>query len=451
MVRSCVALLACVLLSAFTLDAQSSRHVVLVTIDGFANFHLKNPALDLPVIRALASAGVEAKSAETVFPSVTHPSHTTLVTGVRPLRHGVIGNRLTNRLTGERFHVTNLDRTAIVKVPTLFDVAKRAGLTTASFYWPETKNDPSVDFNVPEVFNAESKADIAAVPAAVLTELRQAGVAIDDYFRYYGDSFLMGASDHTLARAAGHAIRARKPNFLAIHLLLTDEVQHELGASHYRSLAALSSADHAVGILVEAVKAAGIAESTTFVVTADHGFATIDTRVNLAPVFAELVKLGAVKLHPQAWSLFVERTAAFDAATHGPALEAAYKKATSLSGVARLVRGSEFHSLGIPTYEESPFIAGQDFLIGEINTYLVADDSSTSTAPVPLTPPRHEHGYLPTHPKMFTSLVLSGHGVKKGATIGHVRSLDVAPTIAALLGLEMNDVEGRVLTEALTK
>ncbi len=88
-------------------------------------------------------------------------------------------------------------------------------------------------------------------------------------------------------------------------------------------------------------------------------------------------------------------------------------------------------------------------VIGEVDTFLTADAANSSTARVPLTPPRHEHGYLPTHPKMFTSLVLSGRGVKKGATIGHARSFDVAPTIARLLGLEMKDVEGRVLTEAL--
>jgi predicted AlkP superfamily pyrophosphatase or phosphodiesterase len=448
--RRFLMLAALVVATLLTLEAQSSRHVILVTIDGFANFHLKNQALDLPNIRALVRSGVEAASGETVFPSVTHPSHTTLLTGVRPLRHGVINNRLTNRVTGERFHVTNLDRTAIVKVPTLFDSAKRANLTTASFFWPETKNDPSVDFNVPEVFNAESKADIGAVPSAVLTELRQAGVPIDDYFRYYGDPFLMGTSDHTLALAAAHAIRTRKPNLLAIHFLLTDEVQHELGAGHYRSLAALSSADHAVGILVEAVKAAGIADHTTFVVTADHGFATIDTRVNVAPVFAELVKAGVVKLHPQGWSVFVERTASFDPSKYGAYLEAAYKAATALPGVSRLVRSNEFHGLGIPTYDESPFIAGQDFLIGDVNTFLAADATDPSTAPAPLTPPRHEHGYLPTHPKMFTSVVLSGRGIRKGATVGHVKSIDIAPTIAKLLGIEMKDVEGRVLTEALT-
>lgn len=449
MSRSRLVLLTLLLGASLTLDAQSSRHVVLVTIDGFANFHLKNPALDLPVIRALAAAGAEAESGETVFPSVTHPSHTTLVTGVRPLRHGVIGNRLTNRTTGERFHVTNLDRTAIVKVPTLFDLARRAKLTTASFFWPETKNDPSIDFNVPEVFTPESTADINAVPAAVLSELRQAGVPIDDYFRYYGDSFLMGTADHALARAAAHAIRTCKPNLLAIHFLLTDEVQHELGAAHYRSLAAVSSADHAVGILVEAVKATGLAGDTTFVVTADHGFATVDKRVNLAPVFADLVKSGAVRLHAQGWSLFVERTPSFDAGADGAALESAYTKALALRGVARLVRSAEFHALGIPTYEESPFIAGQDFLIGDVDTYLAADASNPSTDQV-AAPPRHEHGYLPSHPKMFTSVVLSGRGIRKGAKIGHVRSLDIAPTIAKLLGLEMKDVEGRVLTEALT-
>lgn len=430
-------------------QAQSSRHVVLVTIDGFANFHLKNPAIDLPAIRALARAGVEADSGETVYPSVTHPSHTTLLTGVRPLRHGVINNRFTNRITKERFHVTNLDRTVSVKVPTLFDLAKRGGLSTASFFWPETKNDPSIDFNVPEVFTPDSKADITAVPKAVLDELRAAGVPIDDYFRYYGDSFLMGTSDHVLARAAAHTIRTRKPALLAIHLLLTDEVQHELGPAHYRAHAALTSADHAVGLLVDAVREAGIADRTTFVVTADHGFATIDKQVNLAPVFADPVLQGAVTLHPQGWSLFVEKTPSFVAATHQAALDRAYQRATSIAGVARVFRSAEFHALGIPTYDESPFIAGHDMVVGEVDTYLTADAANPSTARVALTPPRHEHGYLPTNPKMFTALVLSGRGVKSGATIGHVRSLDVAPTIARLLGLEMKDVEGRVLTEAL--
>src|SRR5688572_3262364 len=87
-------------------DARQ-RHVVLISIDGLAAFHLANAALDLPNIRALAAAGVHASS-ETVFPSVTHPAHTTLITGTTPRHHGVINNRLVDRRTGNRLHITNL-------------------------------------------------------------------------------------------------------------------------------------------------------------------------------------------------------------------------------------------------------------------------------------------------------------------------------------------------------
>lgn len=428
--------------------SADSAHVVLVTIDGFANFHLKDKTLDLPAIRALAAAGVEADSAETVFPSVTHPSHTTLVTGVYPRRHGVLSNRLVNRLTGERYHVTNKPRTDMVAVQTLFDAVRRKGLGTSAFFWPETKDDPSIDFNFPEVFAADNVPDITAVAPRILDELRAAGIDVDDFFRYYHDAHLHGTSDYVLAQAAAHAIATHRPAFTAIHLLQTDVVQHELGAEHYRSRAALSAADRSVGVLVDAVGKAGLASSTTFIVTADHGFATVDHQVNVAPHFAGAALRDKIALHPGGWTLQVELLPAFDAARDQHALDEALAAAARAPGVARVVRPHEFHALGLPTYDESPFIRGQYMLIGDIDTYLVAERDSTTTARVPISP-RHSHGYLPSHPKMFTSLVLSGKGIRRGARIGHARSIDVAPTIAALLGVELPDVDGSVLTQAL--
>lgn len=434
-------------LASLALPGGDSRHVVLVTIDGFANFHLKDRTLDLPVIRGLAADGVEAESGETVFPSVTHPSHTTLVTGVTPRRHGVLSNRLVDRTTGERFHVTNKPRTGMVRVPTLFDAVRAAGLTSASFFWPETKDDPAIDFNFPEVFAATNVPDPAAVPEAVLRELRDADIDIDDYFRYYHDPHVHSASDFVLAQAAAYAIRTHRPALTAIHFLETDIVQHEVGPAHYRSRAALTAADRAVGLLVEAVEKAGLSSKTTFVVTADHGFATIDHEVNVAPLFAGLGD--RVALHPGGWSLYVELRPAFDRQRDGGALDDALAAAVRLPGVSRLVRPQEFHALGLPTYEESPYVRGHYMLIGEIDTFLTARPDSSSTARAKMASPRYEHGYLPAHPDMHTSVVLSGRGVRKGARIGHVRSLDIAPTIARLLGVELRDVEGRVLTEAL--
>ena len=114
-----------------TLPAPS-RHVILVTIDGFAAFHLADSSIDLPNIRALAASGAAAESSETVFPSVTHPSHTTLVTGVTPRKHGVVDNTVTDRRTGKSFHITSLPRRESVRVPTLFDAVRGAGLRSAA-------------------------------------------------------------------------------------------------------------------------------------------------------------------------------------------------------------------------------------------------------------------------------------------------------------------------------
>ena len=52
------------------------------------------------------------------------------------------------------------------------------------------------------------------------------------------------------------------------------------------------------------------------------------------------------------------------------------------------------------------------------------------------------HGYLPSMPEMATGFIISGAGVRKGMRIPQVRMLDVAPTVAALLGVELNGATG---------
>ncbi len=112
-----------VTLLLFILPRESvaqSNHVILITVDGLAAYHLSDQSLEIPNLRELISQGAMAESSETVFPSMTHPSHTTLVTGKLPIEHGVLNNKMRNRFTGETYHVTNKTRAESVKVPTLF-------------------------------------------------------------------------------------------------------------------------------------------------------------------------------------------------------------------------------------------------------------------------------------------------------------------------------------------
>jgi len=427
--------------------ASAAEHVVLVSIDGFAAYHLYDQQLELPNIRSLIREGVWASSSETVFPSVTHPSHTTMLTGVEPRLHGVLSNRLRNRETGESFHPTNKPRTEIVRVPTLFDLAKEAGLSTASFFWPETRDDPAVDFNIPEVLDADNKAEPSALDPRFAERLEEAGVPIHLYYRWYGTE-RQGAGDLILAEAAAHVIRSEKPNLLAIHILVTDKAQHDYGPHHYLAKAALTMADACVGILRQALEDAGVGDQSVIIVTADHGFHSVSHELNVRPFFERAGLLDRLELAGGGWSLAVRLKESFEPATDLPRLEKVFEELRANPYVARIVGPDELHALGQPRYEESPYAFGHYLVIPDIDTYLVSEPGD-STERRPRPEASHSHGYLPQHPRMHTSLVLWGDGVRRGETIGHVRNLDIAPTIAELLDLDLEQGSGRALEEAL--
>ena len=428
----------------------AARHVVLISIDGFAAYHLDNPAVDLPNIRALAAAGTRAASSETVFPSVTHPSHTTLITGVTPRQHGVVNNRVRDRVSGKRFHITNLPRAESVRVPTLFDAVHARGLRTAAFFWPETKDDAAIDDNVAEVLTEpEERADRAGVSPALLQELRTAGVPIDSYYTFYDDPFTQGAADVALTQAAAYVITRRQPALTAVHLLVTDKVQHEVGPDHYASLTALTTADYCVGLLRKAVADAGLADRTTFVIAADHGFATAPYEMNLAPVLREAALDGQVQWHADSWYVFAELLPSFDTRTHGAALERVLARVAKSPHIARVFRPGDYAGLGYPDYADNVYVPGQYIIAADIDTRLTLDEKSNDASRHLRAKPYHGHGYLPDHPKMFAALVMSGPGVASGKTLGHVRNVDVAPTIARLLVVELPTATGSVLREAL--
>jgi predicted AlkP superfamily pyrophosphatase or phosphodiesterase len=426
----------------------ASRHVILISIDGFAAFHLDNRAIDLPNIRALAAAGARASQSESVFPSLTHPSHTTLTTGVTPREHGVVGNRVRDRQSGERFHITNLPRRQSIRVPTIFDAVHAKGLRTAAFFWPETRDDSAIDDNFAEVFDASDMADPGAVSPALLAELRGAGVPIDSYFAYYDDPFGQGAADLALTRAAAHVFKARKPALTAVHLLVADKVQHEVGAAHYLSAAALTTADHCVGLLRKAVDEAGLGQQTTFIVAADHGFTTVAHELNVAPLLKDPILDNHVRWHADGWFVFGEVLPSFDAARHQPALERVLDRVRRAPGVGRVVRPGEFGALGYPEYVDNLYVPGHYLIAADVTTHLVLDEKNATAERRPRQRPYHGHGYFADHPSMQTALVFSGAGISRGVSLGQTKNVDVAPTIAALLGVELPTAIGRVLIKS---
>lgn len=430
------------------LSGKDANHVVLISVDGFAAYHLENEKLALPNLRQLIKNGVWAKSSQTIFPSVTHPSHATLITGVSPRKHGVLDNEMVNRETGESYAVTTRTHQQAIHAPTLFDAAHDAGLTTAAFAWPETRGDSSLDFNILHGHDELKKSEVSA---SLLQTLRDANVPIDTYYDIAPLGTMVGGyRDFILAQSAAVIIKSQRPALTAVYFALTDKIQHAFGPDHYLSHAALTQTDYHIGMIIKAVKEAGMEDRTTFLIVADHGFHTVTKEVNIYPLVKASGLADKVKLHGGGWNIFLETTTAYSKKHDSAALNTLFAKLMKIKGMHRIVRNEEFHEIGYPHYEEDPHVRGQYIIIPDINTYLVVDTSSTSAQPRERKP-SHSHGYLPDHPRMFPALVLSGNGIRRGQRIGSVHNLDIAPTIADILGLSMTGVEGRVVREAFEK
>jgi hypothetical protein len=88
-------------------------------------------------------------------------------------------------------------------------------------------------------------------------------------------------------------------------------------------------------------------------------------------------------------------------------------------------------------------------IIANLEYHLADDPAFPSTAPHPKKKPYFGHGYLPQNPRMQPMLVLEGRKIAAGKQIGHVRHVDLAPTMALLLGIDWIPGPGRVLREAL--
>ncbi len=124
-------------LTACSKSSSKEHHVILISLDGFPAWMWNDPSLQVPNLRKLAADGASTKAMTVSNPSITWINHTTLVTGVEPRKHGVLFNGLLVRQEGNKPAKIEpwVDKSKLVHVPTLYDIAHQSGLTTAESDW----------------------------------------------------------------------------------------------------------------------------------------------------------------------------------------------------------------------------------------------------------------------------------------------------------------------------
>lgn len=441
-----------VLLCAGVCGAAEDRHVVLITLDGFPATMMSDAKTPIPNLRALAAAGVVAEGMRVSNPTITWPNHTTLVTGVFAEKHSVLFNGIMGR-GGPGVPVSvdpKRDKADLVAVPTLFDALDAAGMRTAGINWPCTRKAASLHDDFPDV----PEPLLHSTPR-LRAELVANGILPDDT-----DATFRGltgpARDLIWTKAACHVVTKRKPHLLLFHLLNTDGIHHRYGPQSPASYTAMALADGFVGQLMDALQAAGIREQTTVFITSDHGFAgaTNVIQPNVLLREAGLLEVSSFNQISRARAQVVAQGGIgfvyfTDPATRAEDSRRVHELLRGAEGVAAVLDSSEFARLGLPAPEKNSGMG--DLIIVPKDGYAVGG-LFTGTMAVTHAGPQTNlgyHGYLSSDRRMNAAFIAVGRGVKKGARIGLVDNVDVAPTMAHLLGQPMGDVDGKVLQEIL--
>jgi predicted AlkP superfamily pyrophosphatase or phosphodiesterase len=238
------------------------------------------------------------------------------------------------------------------------------------------------------------------------------------------------------------------------HLLTLDSIQHRYGPDTLAAQSTMAHLDSQVGVIVQAVQQAGIAARTTFLVVSDHGFKRVKQQINPN---IELLKAGLVEAadgkvsKAEAW-VVPEGGSAIAYVTvpdpDGSRLARLKQALAGLEGIDKVIEPADYASYGLPLPSPGDqmgalFLTAREgyAFTAALGPQVVNDAAEGGFG---------SHGYVASDPELGAMFIASGRGIRPGVRLEAVDNIDLAPTMAQLLGLSLKDVDGKVLTPILS-
>jgi predicted AlkP superfamily pyrophosphatase or phosphodiesterase len=347
---------------------------------------------------------------ESVFPSQTIPAHASIITGSPPADHGVTSDYSFDR---ERALQSKEPHRSVreIRTETIFDVARRAKLVVAAVGFPLTA-DAAISFNQPDA-----------------------------------------SEDLVKAVAAADIIEKHRPNLLLVNFTSFDAAQRRHGLLSAESLKAIETIDGLIKEIVDATESSRIAEETTFILISDSGASKVEKEFNPNVLLAKnewLASDGQGRI--TSWravaqslggsaAVFVKDPKDEDFIREVEKFFTQLSEKTD-SPIWRVINMREATKLGADPLaafylDAAPSYAMKSKTTGSAVTNLAKGADRTA------------RGYAPSRVEMRALFVIAGKGIKSGAQTPYARLIDIAPTVARLLGLELKTARGRVISEVI--
>jgi len=442
MTRKGIGVMTALVVAALTwLSAQErTPHVVMISIDGLRPALLADSRLKLPALRRLMQRGAWARVTG-VLPTVTYPSHTTLITGVLPAVHGILDNRI--------FDPEGLSQQAwywyasAIKVPTLPGAVKARGLTAAGVSWPASVG-MELDYNVPEILRSRHPENLNLMSA-----LSWPPRIMESYAYSTGKPLSWPPTDADRGGLAAWLVKTFHPNLLMLHIYDSDTAAHEFGPDSPEALAAVERADVEVNRVLDAVSQAGLSDRTDVVIVSDHGFLPLQKQLQVNFIFQRegllqtndrgQVTSWDASFHSAGGSGFVYLKRPDDRALMSRVAALLDQLAADpVNGIDKIWSQAELRQAGAHPDASFGLTMKPGFYTGWGRDALLIESTS-----------KGGHGFDPALAELKASLILAGPDVPKAGDLGLVPMTRIAPTVATWFDVRLSPDADRPLDLAL--
>ena len=384
--------------------ALAQQRLLVISIDGLDYRYLRDAdelGLKTPTLRKLVREGAVADGVVGIVPTVTWPSHTTIITGLPAGLHGIPTNDQPGQ-PNQRWWFTKF-----LKARTLWQAAREKGLKVATLYWPVTVGT-DVNFNLPEfwVERHGHSAELAPI------EKHSTPGLTERITRAYPSFPVSMLSDRAILIATRYLLETEKPELMLVHIADLDGEQHETGAFSRHAKAVLEYQDELLGWTLQALP-----PNTVVAIVSDHGFETSER------VF-----------HPKA----VTPDAAVAEGLAGATTDEAAAKLRALVGKGVVSREVPMDQVRRMAPQLGSWKAAFET---ERNITVSAAPSGEA---VQSGKGNGVHGLWPTRRDYRASFLLWGPGIKP-RRLKEISMLDEGPTFAEILGVSLPAAQGRSL------
>ena len=397
------------------------RKAVLVSLDAFfdADFAFLRPEGGLS---RMLREGSFCRQVKTVFPAMTYPAHVTLITGCDPEDTQIGQNQPFQPETPDSRRIWYWERKYIA-MPTIFDAVKDAGGKNCSVLWPVCCRNPAADWCFPEVHplpgeNVVIKTLKYGTPLFVLDSERCFG-----HLRHGIEE--PGLSDYAAAITA-RAVRRKKPDLTAVHLIDLDEMRHHHGTYSPEAEQAVRRNEDRLNDIIRAVEETPGMEDALLIAVSDHGQSDIHTTVNLKRMLEELGLERDFGVQSNGESAY------FFSLQKGTDAAAAMERIAPRMGDYGILKLYDRNDMDRMHGVKEP-VFGCEAADG-----IVFDDELDENKRI-----RAAHGFGPGHKAENCLFAVMGRGIRKGFEMPSMPMRDIAPTIAGLMGLPFFSAKGR--------